>query len=56
MSERMLTIKTEVLNCLQNNRTEFEGYEGAQIYVWMVEDNVVEIPFGREHLLEAILS
>ena len=56
MSERMHTIKTEVLSCPQRARTESEWYEGAQTYIWMVEDNVVEVPFDREHLLEAILS
>ena len=56
MSERMHITKTEVLGCPQRNRTESEWYEGAQTYIWMVEDNVVEVPFNREHLLETILS
>ena len=56
MLDRMHTIKTEVLGCPQRYRTESEWYEGAQTYIWMVEDNVVEVPFDREHLLETILS
>lgn len=56
MLDRMHTIKTEVLSYPQRDRTESEWYEGAQTYIWMVEDNVVEVPFDREHLLEMILS
>lgn len=38
-------------------RTESENcYEGVQTYIWMTEDNIVEVPFDREHLLEVILS
>ena len=56
MLERMHKIKTDVLSCPQRTRTESEWYEGAQTYIWMVEDNVVEVPFDREYLLEMILS
>ena len=52
----MHTIKTEVLGCPQRARTKSEWYEGAQTYIWMVEDNVVEVPFDREQLIETILS
>ena len=37
--------KTEVLGCLYRDRTESEGYKGAQTYKWMVEDDVVEVSF-----------
>ena len=47
---------TEVLGCPQRAKTESEWYVGAQTCIWMVEDNVVEVPFDREHLLEVILS
>ncbi len=40
----------------RRDRTEFEGYEGVQTYIWMTEDNVVEVPFDKEHLLETILD
>ena len=31
-------------------------YGGVQTFIWMTEDNIVEVPFDREHLLEVILS
>ncbi len=40
----------------RRDRTEFEGYEGAQTCIWMTEGNVVEVPFDKEHLLEIILD
>ena len=43
MLGRMHKIKTKVLGCPQRARTESEWYEGAQTYIWMVEDNVVEV-------------
>ncbi len=43
-------------DCPQRERTESEGYGGVQTFMWMTEDNVVEVPFDREHLLEVILS
>ena len=52
----MHRIKTAVLGCTQRARTQSERYGGVQTYIWMVEDNVVEVPFDREHLLETILS
>ena len=53
---RMHKIKIENLGCLQRDRTESESYEGAQTFIWLVEDNVAEVPFDREHLSETILS
>ena len=32
------------------------GYGGAQTFMWMCEDNIVEVPFDKEHLLERIIS
>ena len=43
-------------DCPQKARTESEGYEGVQTFMWICEDNVVEVPFDKEHLLEYILS
>lgn len=40
----------------QRDRTESEWYEGAQTFMWMCEDNIVEVPFDKEHLLEFILN
>ena len=56
MKERMQKTLADVRDCPQKNRTESEGYEGVQTYMWMVEDNIVEVPFDKEHLLEVILS
>ena len=43
-------------DCPQRDRTESEWYEGVQTFMWMTEDNIVEVPFDKEHLLEIILS
>ena len=43
-------------DCPQRNRTESERYGGVQTFMWMTEDNIVEVPLDREHLLEVILS
>ena len=40
----------------QRDRSETEWYEGVQTFMWMCEDNIVEVPFDKEHLLERILS
>lgn len=40
----------------QRTRTESEWYEEVQTYIWMTEDNIVVVPFNKEHLLEVILS
>ena len=36
--------------------TESVWYEGVQTFMWMTEDNIVEVPFDNEHSLEVILS
>lgn len=43
-------------DCPQRDRTESEWYGGVQTFMWMTEDNIVEVPFDQEHLLEIILS
>ena len=50
--------KTSALanDCPQRDRTESERYGGVQTFMWMTEDNIVEIPFDKEHVLEVILS
>ena len=52
MQERMHKTGTEVSGCPQRGKTESEWYVGAQTCLWMVEDNVVEVPFDGEHLLD----
>ena len=56
MQARMQKTWSQGNDCPQRDRTESEGYEGVQTYIWMAEDNVVEVPFDKEHLLEVILS
>ena len=56
MQERMQKTSSQVNGCPQRDRTESEGYEGVQTYIWITEDNVVEVPFDKEHLLDVILS
>ena len=40
----------------QRARSETEWYEGVQTFMWICEDNIVEVPFDKEHLLEQILN
>ncbi len=56
MKGRMQKNLSEVKCCPQKARTESEGYVGAQTFMWICEDNIVEVPFDKEHLLERILS
>ena len=56
MKERMQKTLAEVKGCPQKDRTESEGYVGAQTFMWICEDNIVEVPLDKEHLLERILS
>ena len=56
MKGRMQKTLSQVNDCPQRVRTESEWYEGVQTFLWMTEDNIVEVPFDKEHLLEVILS
>ena len=56
MKVRTQKTLAEVNGCPQRARTESEWYGGAQTFMWMCEDNIVEVPFDKEHLLERILS
>ena len=56
MKARMQKTLADVIGHPQKNRTESDGYEGAQTFMWMMEDNIVEVPFDKEHLLETILD
>ena len=38
------------------SRHETSFYGGVQTFMWMTEDNIVEVPFDKEHLMEQILS
>ena len=47
---------SKVNGCPQRDRSETEWYGGVQTFMWMCEDNIVEVPFDKEHLFEQILS
>ena len=56
MKVRTQKTLAEVNGCPQRARTESEWYGGVRTFMWMCEDNIVEVPFDKEHLLERILS
>ena len=56
MKERMQKTSAFANDCPQRDRTESEWYGGVQTFIWMTEDNIVEVPSDKEHLLETILS
>lgn len=47
---------TESVGCHQMNRTESEGYDGAQTFMRIIGENLVEVQTGTTNLLELILS
>ena len=58
MKERMQKTLSQINGYPQRDRSETEWYGGGgvQTFMWMCEDNIVEVPFDKEHLLEQILS
>ena len=56
MKERLQKTLSQVNGCPQRDRSETEWYGGVQTFMWMCEDNIVEVPFDKEHLFEQILS
>ena len=51
MQERMQKTSPQDNDCPRGTRTESGNYdEVVQTYIWMTEDNVVEVPFDKEHL------
>ena len=56
MKVRTQKTLAKVNGCPQRDRSETEWYGGVQTFMWMCEDNIVEVPFDKEHLLERILS
>ena len=55
MKERMQKTLSQVNGCPQKIGSETEWYGGCRPS-WMCEDNIVEVPFDKEHLFEQILS
>ena len=43
-------------SCPQNDSAEREGYEGAQILIGMVGDDLVEVHLTTDRMLEYILT
>lgn len=56
MKVRMQKTSAQANDWPQRVRTESEWYEGVQTFMWMTEDNIVEVPFDKEHLLDLVLS
>ena len=56
MKEGMQKTSAFANDCPQRDRSETEWYGGVQTFKWMTEENIVEVPFDREHLLEVLLS
>lgn len=56
MKERMQKTLAQANDFPQRDRSETEWYGGVQTFMWICEDNIVEVPFDKEHLLERILS
>ena len=56
MKERMQKTLSQVNGCPQRDRSETERYGGVQTFMWMCEDNIVEVPFDKEHFFEQIFS
>lgn len=56
MKGRMQKTSAQANDLPQRDRTESEWYEGVQTFMRMTEDNIVEVPFDKEHLLELVLG
>ncbi len=56
MKERMQKISTLSDSCPQKDRTESESYTGVQTFMGITENNLTEVQFAKEDLLERILS
>lgn len=56
MKGRMQKISAVNDSCPQKNRTESEGYVGVQTFMGITENNLTEVHFTKDDLLERILS
>ena len=54
MKERMQKTLSQVNGCPQRDRSETEWYGGVLTFMWMCEDNIVEVPFDKECTKQAI--
>ena len=56
MKERIQKILYQVNDCPQRDRSETEWYGGVQTFMWICADNIIVVPFDKEHLFGQILS
>lgn len=56
MEGGMQKISTNIGNCRGKNRTASEGYPGVQTFIGITENNLTEVHFTPEDLLEQIIS
>jgi retron-type reverse transcriptase len=56
MKGRMQKISTQSDNCPQKNRTASDGKVGVQTFIGITENNLMEVRFNRDDLMEQILS
>lgn len=56
MKERMQKIVSQNTNCPQKDSSENDSYVRVQTFMGMTENNLVEVSFAKEDLLERILS
>ena len=56
MKERMQKIVSQSTNCPQKDSSENDSYVGVQTFMGMTENNLLEVSFTKEELLERILS
>ena len=61
MKERMQKTMAQANDYPRRDRSETEWYEGVQTFMWIHEDNIVEVPFdkdrksvGRERVLACV--
>ena len=51
MKGRMQKTMAQANDYPRRDRSETEWYEGVQTFMWIHEDNIVEVPFDKEHVL-----
>lgn len=56
MKERMQKISAQNDNCPQKSRTASEDYVGVQTFIGITENNLMEVHFTKDALMERILS
>ena len=54
MKGRMQKTMAQAKDSLWRDRSETEWYEGVQTFMWIHEDNIVEVPFDKEHVLSQL--